>query len=273
MRTFASARLILGTTFRAGLAFKAVLSASFLGAALAAAEPAAPPPRTIVIGFVGGRVHPDNPTHLEVRIAHELQKQHGPEAVVEVFANHHGEVAFREVMRLLDTDHDGTVSAAERRAARIVIYGHSWGGSQTIALAQQLDREEIPVLLTIQVDSIGKDGIHDGEIPGNVAEAINFFQTMGLLHGQQSIYASEPSRTVILGNFRSDYTRTHVDCRSFPWFARTFMLPHIEIENDPLVWKRIELLINQEIADADLTRAVPITTAVLPRIPKKPEPR
>ena len=247
----------------------ALSSATLIAGTFAGAESVALRPRTIVIGFVGGRVHPDNAKHFEVQIARQLQKQHGPDVVVEVFANHNGEVAFQEVMRLLDTDHDGTVSAAERLAARIVIYGHSWGGSQTIALAQQLDREGIPVLLTIQVDSIVKDKIRDGEIPGNVLEAVNFFQTMGLLHGQQAIYASKPLKTVILGNFRSDYTRTHVDCRAFPWYARAFMMPHIEIENDPLVWNRIESMINEEIAAAVPSSSFPATAVKLPRLPEQ----
>jgi hypothetical protein len=48
---------------------------------------------------------------------------------------------------------------------------------------------------------------------------------------------------MILGNFESSY-RTHpVSCKGFSWLARTFMRPHIEIENDPSVWTRIETLI------------------------------
>jgi hypothetical protein len=33
----------------------------------------------------------------------------------------------------------------------------------------------------------------------------------------------------------------------FPWFARAFMKPHIEIENDPQVWDKIEALIATKV--------------------------
>jgi hypothetical protein len=39
-----------------------------------------------------------------------------------------------------------------------------------------------------------------------------------------------------------------VDCHEFPWLARTFMLPHIEIENDARVWDRIAALIEEKIS-------------------------
>jgi hypothetical protein len=207
--------------------------------------------RTIVIGFVGGRVHANNDVHLEVRMAEKLQRLHPVDAVVKVYANHQGDDAFNEVMRQIDTDHDGKISPAERSAARVVIYGHSWGGSQTVTLAQQLNREKIPVLLTVQVDSIAKSNqVDDGEIPGNVEQAINFYQDKGMLHGRSVIRATEPGKTKNLGNIRSDYSVNKIDCHEFPWFARTFMLPHIEIENDARVWDRIEAMIEEKIAES-----------------------
>jgi hypothetical protein len=212
--------------------------------AIAAAEPV----RTIVIGFVGGRVHPDNAVHLEVRMARRLQRLHPNDAFVKVFANHNGGDAFREVMRQVDANHDGVISPEERAAARVVIYGHSWGASQTVTLAQQLGRERIPVLLTVQVDSVAKSNDGGGDIPANVVQAINFYQAHGLLHGRSSIRAADPAKTEILGNIRSDYRLNKVDCHEFPWFARTFMLPHIEIENDVRVWDRIEAMIEERIS-------------------------
>jgi hypothetical protein len=47
------------------------------------ASPTAPS-RTIVIGFVGGRVHPDNSVHREVQIARHLQCLQASNAEVEV---------------------------------------------------------------------------------------------------------------------------------------------------------------------------------------------
>jgi hypothetical protein len=226
----------------------AALLAVMSVAPLASAEP--PATRTIVIGFVGGRVHPDNAIHLEVRMARKLQRLHLHDAFVQVFANHKGTAAFEQVMRQVDTNHDGKISSEERDTARIVIYGHSWGASQTVTLAQQLDREKIPVLLTVQVDSVAKSNDGGGDIPGNVAQAINFYQDRGWLRGRSKIRATNPARTKILGNIRFDYREHKIDCHQFPWFARTFMLPHIEIENDARVWDRIEALIDSKISES-----------------------
>ncbi len=235
-------------------------------AGMAFAQVAVPP--TIVIGFVGGRVHADNSIHLEVRMAEKLQTLHPRNAVVRVFANHQGDQAFQEVMRQVDTNHDGKISREERAAARIVIYGHSWGASQTVTLAQQLDREKIPVLLTVQVDSVAKSNeIDGGEIPGNVAQAINFYQTRGILRGRSAIQAMEPLKTKILGNVRLDYRGHTIDCSKFPWFARTFMLPHIEIENDARVWDRIEAMIEERISGREapaIVASVQTRTAATP---------
>ena len=86
-----------------------------------------------------------------------------------------------------------------------------------------------------------------GVIPPNVREAINFYQTDGLLHGRQAITASDPKRTKILGNFASSYREKPVPLDGYPWFARTFMKSHIEIENDPAVWDAIEKLIGAQV--------------------------
>jgi hypothetical protein len=50
--------------------------------------------------------------------------------------------------------HDGNLTAGERQNARIIIYGPSRGGSEAIKLARDLEKDSIPVLLTVQVDSI-----------------------------------------------------------------------------------------------------------------------
>jgi hypothetical protein len=184
------------------------------------------------------------------------------------FANGHAREALRTVLWLLNTGKDGTskdgtgqdehLSEAEKRAARIVIYGHSWGASETVHFAKELDRRGIPVLLTVQVDSVEKSGEDDGSIPPNVREAINFYQAEGLLHGRSSIQAMDPTRTKILGNYESRYKNSPVSCAGYSWFARAFMRPHIEIENDGAVWNRIEALI---VARAGAANRVGMVTA------------
>lgn len=201
----------------------------------------------IVIGFVGGFVAHDNSIHYEVQLARSLRADYGSAVEVRTFANHHGERARQEVIRLLDTDRDGKLSAEEKSRARIAIYGHSWGASEAIALARALARDQIPVLLTVQVDSVRKPFEDDSSIPANVRQAINFYQTEGLLHGCAKIYAADSSRTQILGNFQLAYKDKPVRCDGYSWFARTFMKQHIEIEADPAVWGRVESLIRGKL--------------------------
>jgi hypothetical protein len=76
---------------------------------------------------------------------------------------------------------------------------------------------------------------------------VNFFQSEGLLHGRSSIAAKDPKQTTILGNFRSSYRVHSISCAGYSWYARAFMRPHIEIENDPSVWTRIEALIRAQM--------------------------
>jgi hypothetical protein len=134
-----------------------------------------------------------------------------------------------------------------KNAARAVIYGHSWGASETVKLANQLNRDGVPVLLTIQVDSVAKSGEDDSVIPANVEQAVNFYQSDGLLHGRPAIRAADPQRTRILGNFREDYAAQPIRCDAYPWWDRIFTKSHIEIECDPRAWKHVESLIGSKL--------------------------
>jgi hypothetical protein len=220
--------------------------------------PAACPARQplIVIGFMGGRVHANNFAHGEARLARNLD-QHYPDTVRAVtFANHDEHRALRTVLQLLDTTRDGRLSDREKNAARIVLFGHSWGASEAIQFARELDQRGIPVMLTVQVDSVEKSGEDDSSIPANVREAVNFYQTEGLLHGRTSIQAFDPKRTKILGSYESTYKVNHVSCAGYSWYARAFMHSHIEIENDDTVWDKIENLIVARSCATDADSAV-----------------
>jgi len=201
----------------------------------------------IVIGFVGGFVRSDDVKHPEVQFAALLRQRYPSIVHAEVFANHDGKNALRRVLHLLDTDGDSVLTAREKEQASIIIYGHSWGGSQVVTLARQLGQQGVPVLLTIQVDSVHKPGHNDAVIPPNVRNAINFYQTRGLIHGRSSIRAADRSRTDI-GNFEMTYRDHRINCDNYPWIARHLNKPHHEIENDPLVWEQIASMINSELS-------------------------
>jgi hypothetical protein len=226
-------------------------TASHHGSAITdeAAKVRAPSPKIIVIGFVGGYVRRDDAAHSGVQLAARIREDFPSGAYINTFANHDGEDAHQAVLRALDVDHDGQLSASEKHNARIVIYGHSWGASETVALADALSRDGIPVLLTIQVDSVMKRGENDAVIPPNVARAVNYYQADGRLHGRSEIRAADPKRTHVIGNFRLSYGKKPIACEAaYPWWDRLVMQQHLEIECDPKLWSEMEQLIRATLS-------------------------
>jgi len=215
----------------------------------------------IVVGFLGGFVRNNDVRHPEVRIIRRLEKEGEPQLHAIAVENRHRAEALREVLRWLDTDGDGRLSEAEKQSARIILFGHSWGGSAVNKLARDLDRRGIPVLLTIQVDSINKGWGHDCIVPANVATAQNFYQTRGLIHGCRQLRAADPERTQIAGDVEFEYTSQSTGCRSFSWFNRHVFKTHNAMECDLRVWSRIERQIQSQCREAEQVRmaAVPST--------------
>jgi hypothetical protein len=150
-------------------------------------------------------------------------------------------------MNLLDTDHDGVLSPIEKQQATVIIYGHSWGATETVAFARELGEIEIPVALTVQIDMIAKPGHKESAVSPNVASAINFYQTKGPLHGAPEIVAVDATRTKIIGNIQMTYEDRPINCDNYSWYSRTLNKPHHKIENDFRVWDQVASLINSDL--------------------------
>lgn len=208
---------------------------------------AQPTPSNIVIGFVGGFVRDSNPHQGPVKLAQSIRQFFPQDAYVRVFENRHRESAYKTILALLDRDHDGVLTAEEKAQAHILLFGHSWGASAVVLLARELNRAGIPVLLTVQVDSVAKPWQKDGVIPANVAAAVNFYQPHGFIHGRSEITAADPSKTQILGNYRFDYQKNPVTCEGISWFDRTFMHNHMQSDCDPHLWNQVEDLVLRRI--------------------------
>jgi Lipase (class 3) len=213
------------------------------------------PVSAIVIGFVGGFVRHDDARHGPVQLGQRMQRTLARGTYVRVFENRRRKQAYEAIVALLDGNHDGVLSAEEKARARIVLYGHSWGAAAAVLLARDLEREQIPVLLTVQVDSVRKFWQKDSVIPANVMEAVNFYQTHGLIHGRAKITAADPTHTQILGNYLQDYRKTPVDCGGGSWFNH--LTPsHAQSECDPQVWSRIGEMVRQRLVPSTNTAAV-----------------
>jgi hypothetical protein len=214
------------------------------GAAIAHAQPAPP---AIIVGFVGGFVRHDNPHHGPVILAERLRRTAPKDAYVQVFENRHRRMAYETIVRLLDRDHDGSLSDQEKAQARVILFGHSWGASAAVLLARELGRAGIPVLLTAQVDSVAKFWQHDGVIPENVAAAVNFYQRHGIIRGRPEITAANAAKTQILGNYRFDYRKDPIQCDALSWFDRYVTPSHAQSECDPHLWSQVEDLVRQRL--------------------------
>jgi hypothetical protein len=201
----------------------------------------------ILIGFAGGFERHDSPRHGPVKLAQRIRQNLPTGDVIEVFENRHRRAAYKTILRLLDSNHDGVLSNQEKSQARIILFGHSWGASAVVMLSRELDRAGIPVLLTVQVDSIEKPWQRDKIIPDNVAEAVNFYQPHGLLHGRAKIIAADDSKTQILGNYRFDYRKEPVQCSGGSWFQHVFTPSHLQSNCDPHLWSQVEGLVRQRM--------------------------
>jgi hypothetical protein len=87
----------------------------------------------------------------------------------------------------------------------------------------------------------------DRIIPDNVAEAVNFYQSHGLIRGRARITAADDSKTQILGNYRFDYQKEPVRCSGASWFQRVFTPSHMQSECDPRLWSQVEGLVRQHM--------------------------
>jgi hypothetical protein len=209
------------------------------------------PPTNILIGFVGGFVGHDNQHHGPVQLAKRIRPEVSKDTYVRVFENRRRKDAYDAIVKLLDTNRDGILSAEEKARARIVLFGQSWGASAAVLLARDLRREGVPVLLTVQVDSVAKLWQKDSVIPDNVAEAVNFYQPHGIIHGRARITPADPAKTEILGNYRTDYRKTPVQCPQASWFDRLITPGHMQTECDPHLWSQIENLVRQRLQSPD----------------------
>ncbi|MFZ0322020.1 MAG: hypothetical protein WAL56_23035 [Candidatus Sulfotelmatobacter sp.] len=227
-------------------------------------RPNSPSPSNIIIGFVGGFVGHDNSHHGPVQLAARIRQAAPKDTYIRVFENRHRKLAYRDVLRLLDTDHDGALSPAEKTRAHIVLFGHSWGASAAVLLARDLGRQGIPVLLTVQVDSVAKVWQNDSVIPSNVTEAVNFYQTQGMIHGRRRITAADPAHTDILGNYRMDYKKAPVECPEASWWDRVFTPGHMESECDPHLWTQIETLVRQRLSPLETSAGISQTEHAQP---------
>ena len=210
-------------------------------------SPAQPPSQVpssiIVVGFLGGFVSYDEPHHPEVQMIKSLRQEYPGDVYFGLFENRRVGEAYKTILKRLGASHGDALSGDAKRRACIVLFGHSWGASAVVALSRKLERAGIPVTLTIQIDSVAKPFQNDWLIPPNVIQAVNFYQTHGLVHGRRKIVSEDPAHTTILGNFLWEYKGDFAECHGFSWRGRLLSKGHTQIECDYKMWLQVETLL------------------------------
>jgi hypothetical protein len=199
----------------------------------------------LIIGVLGGIESWSSPRRPVNVMAADLRERNLPNISVETVEHRRSELALRLIIDALDNNRDGKLDAEERTSAHVILYGHSMGAATVVQLARKLKKLDVPVQLTIQVDSIGKG---DRDIPANVVHAANYFQRNGVfLRGLPEIRALDPNATTILGNFKYDYRHKKIDLSDVSPVERFAGGSHTKMEFDPEVWSSVERLILSEI--------------------------
>ena len=200
-----------------------------------------PQDQILVLGFMGGREPWNNDERNVRKLALRLRSMNDAGICVETVENKKRSLAIELIRNAFDRDRDGKLDERERSSIRLILYGQSFGGAAVVKLARQLKKMDVPVLLTIQVDSIGRG---DRVIPPNVALAANLFQGNGwIIRGESEILAEDPARTTIIGNFKYDYSHKQIDVSKVPLMKKAFRVAHTRMEYDPDVWTKVEELI------------------------------
>jgi hypothetical protein len=211
----------------------------------------------LVIGFLGGRERWDNPREGVRRLALELRSSNRTDLHVETVENVRRGLALELVRKALDQNMDGLLQEEEKKSVRLIVYGQSFGGAAVVKFANELRRLDIPILLTIQIDSVGRG---DDRIPENVRFAANLYQRNGwFIRGEPSIRAENPATTTIVGNFEFDYSKSTIDLSHLPLWKKMFRVAHSKMNIDPEVWSKV-LEIMKEVTE-EQSAAAPQTNS------------
>lgn len=217
----------------------------------------------IVIGFLGGFVSHDEPHHPEVQMIRGLRQEYLGDVYFNIFENRKVGEAYKAILKRLGASGGGASLADHKRRACIVLFGHSWGASAVVALSRKLERANIPVALTIQIDSVEKPFQNDWLIPPNVVQAVNYYQTHGLVHGRQRILAADPAQTTILGNYLWVYKGDPAECHGFSWRGRLLSRGHTQIECDSEMWLQVETLVRSHLPNPAPGEPLPSARTIL----------
>ena len=231
--------------------------------------------QTLILGFLGGFERWDDESRGVRKLAIRIDALKFPNVHIETLENRKRDLAIKFIQNTFDRDQNGFLDDWERNSARLILYGHSLGGAAVVEISRELKKMGVPILLTVQIDSVGL--VYDDHvIPSNVKRAANLFQNDGwILQGEDEIEPENPNKTKVIANIKFDYRDNNIDMSSLSWERRLFSIPHAKMDADPEVWATVEQMILSEIVDntdqilaRDKSLALPYALC-LPRSPMR----
>jgi pimeloyl-ACP methyl ester carboxylesterase len=154
--------------------------------------------KIIYLGIVGGLETPNNQRSGVVQIRDILHGQEYHDVCAQSFSPYVWLSGLQWVL-LHFPHHAGRLTKVELESApKVIIVGHSLGGWAALSVARILKRSNIPVELTVQIDSVG---VTDHTVPNNVkAAAIFHARDVLMLLTTKKIMLEDPSQTRMVEN-------------------------------------------------------------------------
>jgi hypothetical protein len=130
-----------------------------------------PPCKIVYLGFVGALEPPDNKYSGVVQIRDVLRGRGFGDVCASSYSPYVWTMGRDWLLKYFPT-HEGALTPAELLLCpKVILVGHSMGGWAMMSVARELRSRNIPVELTIQVDSVG---ITDQTVPRNVKNGALF---------------------------------------------------------------------------------------------------
>lgn len=156
----------------------------------------APGCRILYLGFVGGVEPPNNKYSGVVQLRDTLRGPGYPDVCARSFSPYVWPVALSWLLKHFPSQKIPLTPEQLQQSPKVILVGHSMGGWAVLAVARELCARDIPVELTIQVDSVG---ITDHTVPRNVKSAAIFHANDALmLLTTKHLRAEAPAHTRIL---------------------------------------------------------------------------
>jgi hypothetical protein len=154
--------------------------------------------RIIYLGFVGALEPPSNKYSGVVQIRDTLRGKEFPDVCASSYSPYVWMKGRNWLLKHFPS-HRGALTPKELELSpKVILVGHSMGGWAMMSVARALRKRDIPVELTIQVDSVG---ITDLTLPRNVKTAAIFHARDVLMFlTTKRLHREDPNRTKLLAN-------------------------------------------------------------------------